>query len=202
MKIKRINKASLLVSVLIIFVFLTTIVLVVYVYSTTNLSHAKIQEEGLHAYYLAYSGCELAYEGLKKEAEDIPYSSTKTKWTALADKFSSTTDSTFLNKHKVSISYEGKKTHPDYPTRTEFWLEKSGKTSKPLSELLLEFKDDLILIEVTRVSKSAPPHGEEQYAGYIRIESIGIKYYKTASEVRATKILYIDPNNENKFFWR
>lgn len=195
------HRASLLVSALVIFTFLTTIVLVIFTYANTNLNHAKRQEEGIHAYYLAYSGAEMAYEALKKEAEGLPGKDFTEKWMALADGFYSSADANFLARHKVSVSFEGKRSFPGYQSR-EFSMKEKGATSKDLSHLLSDFRDAMVLIEVTRLPEKSLPSGEEQYPGFLRIESTGIKAQETGFEGRATKLLYIDPANHNKIYWK
>lgn len=201
---KKVNKskASLLVAVLIVFSFISTVVLIIYTYASNTTKHAKIQEEGLHAYYLAYSGCEIAYEALLREAEALTLShGDASKWEKFTEMFLTPT-SAFKNKHAVCISYEGKKTEPGYPNNAEFRMSKFGFPKKELSELLLPLKDSVILIKVTRVSPSSPPPGEEQYPGFIRIESKVKKAEGTAFAATATKYLYIDPVINTKIYWR
>lgn len=195
-------KASLLVSTLIILTFILTIFLLVYTYASNNLQHAKKQEEGLHAYYLAYSGAEIALESLKNEANDLVLvGSESSKWAKLAEYFKTPPDANFLPRHKVSISYEGKLSEPGYVGK-EFQRDQSGKTGKELSELLLEMKDAIILIEVTRVSETYYTPEEEDYKGFIRIRSTAKKALNSGFEGMATKFLYVDPNNPNKYFWK
>lgn len=203
MNLNKKNKASLLVSVIVIFTFMTTVVLIIFSYSSNTIKHAKIQEQSLHAYYLAYSGCEIAYDALLKEAEALPLSSGESsdKWKKLADMFDTPSQS-FKDKHTVCISYEGKKTEPGYPTNTEFRLTSSGTSGKNLGSLLLPLKDAVILIKVTKVSVSSPPPEENDYKGFIRIESKVKKAEETAFAATATKYLYIDPIINTKLYWR
>ncbi len=62
------KKGAALVTVVVIFLFVSIVAMVVYNYSVNNLQQAKKQEENIRAYYLAYSGCEMAYAALLKEA--------------------------------------------------------------------------------------------------------------------------------------
>ncbi len=66
MKGKR--QGSILIAVLCIFVLVSAFALIVYNYAMNNLQQAKIQEENMRAYYLAYSGCEMAYAALVQES--------------------------------------------------------------------------------------------------------------------------------------
>lgn len=193
------HRASLLVSALVIFTFLTTIVLVIFTYANTNLNHAKRQEEGIHAYYLAYSGAEIAYASLKLEAEDIVLaSSDRSKWEKLADKFS---DLSFLSKHKVCISYDGKKSFSGYQTK-EFQRLKRGTSGLEASQLLKELEDAYILIEVTKLPATGLAPEEAQYPGFIKVVSTAVKAEGTKFESRATKLLYIDPVIDDKVYWK
>lgn len=197
------SRASLMVSALILLVFISTIILLLTTYAANNLKHAKIQEEGLHAYYLAYSGCEIAYQALMKEADPSPSTGGAgvNNWELLAQKFVSPS-AAFLDRHKVCVSYDGTKTEAGYNNKAKFELSKPGTSGQPLSQLLAELEDSLILIEVTRVPDSTSVEEEQPYKGYIRIKSQAKTNLSSAFPGVATKYLYIDSKNKGKFFWR
>lgn len=201
MKRLRKNKASLMVSALVIFSFISVTVLLIYVYSSNTFKQARSQEENLHVYYLAFSGCEIAYQALQQEAEMLYSGKPDEKWEKLSKKFKSA-DPAFQNKHTTCISFDGTAEVAGYANKTRFKLAKSGKTGMPVSELLSELKDAVILLKVTRVPDVSPPVGEEQYPGFIRIESIAKRSKGSDDSSGVAKYLYIDPINRKKIYWK
>lgn len=62
------RRGSALIIVLCFFVIISTFALIIFRLSMGNTNQAKIQEEDMRAYYLAYSGCEMAYAALVQAA--------------------------------------------------------------------------------------------------------------------------------------
>lgn len=177
MKGKR--RGSVLIAVLCIFILVSAFALIVYSYSMSNLNQAKIQEENMHAYYLAYSGCELTYALLIEEAKD------KTGVPKPEDKWEEFVKS-FGPERSVCITQSGTEIEPGYVLKAS--LPNMGENRK-------------LLLRISKLSNS-PPHSEINFANHIKIEAIGRTNIGGKYQGERTKYLYIDPKTSNQVFWR
>lgn len=188
------KKASIMITALILFTFISTILLVIYVYSSNNFKQAKRQEENLHAYFLSYSGCELAYSALLDEFRALGPSA---KWENFVAEFADSTSSTVQN-HKMIISLDSKFTESGYQA-TDIISESGGTADK---SLLRDFQDSCILVSVSLVPLSTTDEGEKDYKGYLRVEAIGKTGIGTTFPGYSKQYLYVDPKNVDKVYWR
>lgn len=196
MKIIKKRSASILISALAIFILISTIGLLVYTYSSHNLKQAKEQEEKMHAYFLAYAGCEIAYAALDKEYKDFKPTDVNAKWQEYALQFEPT-NTAFLNQHKFIISMNEEFKESGYISTP--WQKHSGPNL--VESDFPELKNTAILFKIDKVPDDADGL-EEQYRGFIRIESIGKNGIGSSNSVEAKKFLYIDAKNFSKIFWR
>lgn len=197
---KKVNKskASLLVSALIIFTFISTVLLMLYMYSSNNLKQAKLQEENMHAYFLAYSGCEIAYRALLDEYEDWKKGKTANKWEEFVKEFD---DSGVINNHKICITSDTSYKDADFSgySNTNF-VGPMGGTYDP--KIVEAFDNSAIFIKVDRVTDSNMLSGESGYKKYIRIESVAKTGISSTFPGLSKKYLYIDTINSGKIYWR
>lgn len=195
---RRLNKrkGSLLVSVLAIFVLISMFALLIYTLSSTNLKQAKRQEENMHAYYLAYSACELSYSALSTKSDnDYTISGGKpSKWEQLLNDFK-TKGSSFTNAFKVCLSLNG--------TISETGYNKVGfEGSSAIKNTLDTLKDAKVLIDVSIVPETTTDGIDSEYKGYLKIEAKAYTGLNSSLKGENTKRLFVDPKVKSRFYWR
>lgn len=189
------KRASLLISALAIFMVISTFVLIIYTLNMTNFKQAKSQEENIHAYYLARSACEMAWQSLYDKSTEVAGKG----WEDLCKEIA-TGDPMTLNQYKFCISYDGTATEPGYPHHSKFEAPTgSGGLSADMDAAL---KNSIILLEVSSVPMTVTNEDEKQYRGFLRIVATGRTGVGTGFIGVAKTVLYVDPKNRFKMYWK
>lgn len=191
MRRRKNRKGSVLVAVMCIFVLISAFAIIIFQYSMNNLQQAKIQEENMRAYYLAYSGCELTYVALTQramtEVGTSPVFDTRDKrWAEFVkNRLSSISGTSTTNPFSICFSKNG-----------------VGEAGYTETVTLPEIGDSEKILVRASIVETSPPEFEREVEGWIRIEAIGRTNIGGKYAGEKTKYLYINPQEAGRIFWK
>lgn len=154
MRRRKNRKGSVMVAVLCIFVLVAAFSLIIHSYALNNLQQAKVQEETMRAYYLAYSGCEMAYAALVKDSGGA--------WESYVSSFPNSGKEMNIRKDELSILDD----------------------------------NDSITINVVKEK------GAGDFNNWLKISAKAISHENAKFSGEKTKLLYINPKDQQKIFWK
>lgn len=172
MRRRKNRKGSVMIASLCIFLLVATFALIISQLSLNNLKQAKLQEENMHAYYLAYSACEVTYVALVEQ--------NKSNWKNFVSSLSTTPKA----EHKLYFTTTGS---------TE-----SGYKSVEMKQLR-EHED--VKLQITKVP-DPPKSYESEFKGWLKISAVGRTFVNGRFSGEKMKNLYVHPDNYSNHFWR